>query len=116
MPQEGGQTPIVLLCREHVAWVRCFRGIGATVAMVIVYELHGFERLDSPRALAAYLGLVPFLQGASRLWSPTINADVGRRPRRASRIARAAPWRRGRARSLSSKPRRGAGRIEATYR
>ena len=37
------------------------RGIDTTVAMIFVAELHGVERFESPRALAAYLGLVPTL-------------------------------------------------------
>lgn len=49
------------LYREQVAWLRCFRGIDTTVAMIFVAELHGIERFESPRALAAYLGLVPTL-------------------------------------------------------
>lgn len=52
------------LYREHVAWLRCFRGIDTTVAMIFVSELHGIERFDSPRALAAYLGLVPSLHAS----------------------------------------------------
>jgi transposase len=46
---------------EHVGWLRCFHGIDTTVAMIFVSELHGVERFDSPRKLAAYLGLVPSL-------------------------------------------------------
>jgi transposase len=49
------------LYREHVAWLRCFHGIDTTIAMIFVAELHGIERFDSPRKLAAYLGLVPTL-------------------------------------------------------
>jgi len=49
------------LYRDHVAWLRCFRGIDTTIAMIFVAELHGIERFESPRALAAYLGLVPSL-------------------------------------------------------
>jgi len=49
------------LYREHIAWLRCFRGIDTTIAMIFVAELHGVERFESPRALAAYLGLVPSL-------------------------------------------------------
>lgn len=49
------------LYREHVAWLRCFHGIDTIVAMIFVAELHGIERFDSPRKLAAYLGLVPSL-------------------------------------------------------
>jgi transposase len=47
------------LYREHVAWLRCFHGIDTAIAMIFIAELHGIERFDSPRALAAYLGLVP---------------------------------------------------------
>lgn len=52
------------LYREHVAWLRCFRGIDTTVAMIFVAELHGIERFESARALAAYLGLVPSLHAS----------------------------------------------------
>lgn len=45
--------------REPVAWLRCFRGIDTLSAMVIVAELHDFRRFTTPRALMAYLGLVP---------------------------------------------------------
>jgi transposase len=44
---------------EVVGALRCFRGIDTVVAMTIVAELHGFARFRSPRALMAYLGLVP---------------------------------------------------------
>ena len=58
------------LYREHVAWLRCFHGIDTTLAMIFVAELHGIERFESPRKLAAYLGLVPTLyasgEGARR--------------------------------------------------
>jgi hypothetical protein len=47
------------LYREHIAWLRCFHGVDTIVAMIFVAELHGIERFESPRALAAYLGLVP---------------------------------------------------------
>ena len=56
--EKAAQLP---LYREHVAWLRCFRGIDTTIAMIFVAELHGIERFDSPRSLAAYLGLVPSL-------------------------------------------------------
>lgn len=56
--EKAAQLPIY---REHIAWLRCFRGIDTTVAMIFVAELQGIERFDSPRALAAYLGLVPTL-------------------------------------------------------
>lgn len=45
--------------REPVAWLRCFRGIDTLTAMIILAELHDFRRFPSPRALMAYLGLVP---------------------------------------------------------
>ena len=41
------------------AWLRCFRGIDTLTAMLILAELHDFRRFQSPRALMAYLGLVP---------------------------------------------------------
>jgi transposase len=61
MDAELAKAAELPLYREHVAWLRCFRGIDTTVAMIFVAELHGIERFDSPRALAAYLGLVPAL-------------------------------------------------------
>ena len=45
--------------REHVGWLRCFRGIDTLTAIVILAELHDFRRFQSSRALMAYLGLVP---------------------------------------------------------
>jgi transposase len=45
--------------REPVGWLRCFRGIDTLSAMLILAELHDFRRFASPRALMAYLGLVP---------------------------------------------------------
>ena len=45
--------------REHVEWLRCFRGIDTLTAILILAELHDFQRFPSPRALMAYLGLVP---------------------------------------------------------
>ena len=45
--------------REPVAWLRCFRGIDTLTAMLILGELHDFRRFPTPRALMAYLGLVP---------------------------------------------------------
>jgi transposase len=45
--------------REPVAWLRCFRGIDTLTAMLIMAELHDFRRFLAPRALMAYLGLVP---------------------------------------------------------
>jgi transposase len=45
--------------REPAAWLRCFRGIDTLTAILILAELHDFRRFQSPRALMAYLGLVP---------------------------------------------------------
>ena len=45
--------------REPVGWLRCFRGIDTLTAMLILAELHEVRRFPSPRALMAYLGLVP---------------------------------------------------------
>jgi transposase len=45
--------------REPVGWLRCFRGIDTLTAILILAELHDFRRFQSPRALMAYLGLVP---------------------------------------------------------
>jgi transposase len=45
--------------REHVGWLKCFRGIDTLTAILILAELHDFRRFQAPRALMAYLGLVP---------------------------------------------------------
>jgi transposase len=45
--------------RERVGWLRCFRGIDTLTAILVLAELHDFRRFQSPRALMAYLGLVP---------------------------------------------------------
>jgi transposase len=45
--------------RERVGWLRCFRGIDTLTAILILAELHDFRRFQAPRALMAYLGLVP---------------------------------------------------------
>jgi transposase len=45
--------------RERVGWLRCFRGIDTLTAILILAELHEFRRFPSPRALMAFLGLVP---------------------------------------------------------
>lgn len=59
--EKASQLP--LYC-DHVAWLRCFHGIDTTIAMIFVAELHGIDRFESPRALAAYLGLVPSLHAS----------------------------------------------------
>ena len=45
--------------RTPVGWLRCFRGIDTLTAILILAELHDFRRFESPRALMAYVGLVP---------------------------------------------------------
>ena len=45
--------------QEPVGWLRCFKGIDTLTALAWVAELHDWRRFDSPRALMAYLGLVP---------------------------------------------------------
>jgi transposase len=45
--------------REPVGWLRCFRGIDTLTALTLLVEVGDFHRFDSPRALMAYLGLVP---------------------------------------------------------
>jgi transposase len=64
LDQELERAAKLPLYRDHVAWLRCFRGIDTVVAMIFVAELHGIERFESPRALAAYLGLVPSLHAS----------------------------------------------------
>ncbi|HEV8307501.1 MAG TPA: IS110 family transposase [Methylomirabilota bacterium] len=44
---------------EPVGWLRCFRGIDTLSAMVLLTELHDFQRFHTPRELMAFLGLVP---------------------------------------------------------
>ena len=45
--------------REPVARLRCFRGLDTLSAIILVAEVVDFQRFDRPRALMAYLGLVP---------------------------------------------------------
>ena len=45
--------------QDAVGWLRCFRGIETLTAMMMLAELHDFRRFQAPRALMAYLGLVP---------------------------------------------------------
>lgn len=45
--------------RTLVGWLRCFRGIDTLSAMILVAEIVDFQRFARPRALMAYLGLVP---------------------------------------------------------
>lgn len=44
---------------EPVGWLRCFRGIDTRSAMILLAEVVDFQRFARPRALMAYLGLVP---------------------------------------------------------
>lgn len=50
------QTPAY---RRAVGALRCFRGIETRTALGLVTELHGIERFGRPRALMAFVGLVP---------------------------------------------------------
>lgn len=59
LDQKLEEASKLAIYREPVAWLRCFRGIDTVTAMIFVAELHGVERFDSPRKLAAYLGVVP---------------------------------------------------------
>ena len=52
--------------KERVGWLRCFRGIDTLTAILILAELHDFRRFPSPRALMAFLGLVPGEDSAAR--------------------------------------------------
>lgn len=45
--------------RRAVGALRCFRGIDTRTALGLVTELHGIERFGRPRALMAFVGLVP---------------------------------------------------------
>jgi transposase len=45
--------------REPVGALRCLRGIDTLSAMVVLTELLGVARFESPRQLMAYLGLTP---------------------------------------------------------
>ena len=45
--------------REPVGWLRCFRGIDTLSAIILLAEVVDFQRFRRPRALMAYLGLVP---------------------------------------------------------
>jgi transposase len=53
--EAAGKSPFA----EPVSHLRCFRGIDTLTAACLVAELHDFRRFQSPRQLAAYLGLVP---------------------------------------------------------
>lgn len=45
--------------RPPVGALRCLRGVDTRTALGLVTELHGIERFGSPRALMAFVGLVP---------------------------------------------------------
>jgi transposase len=47
------------LYKEPVARLRCLRGIDTLSAIILVAEVCDFHRFESPKALMAYLGLVP---------------------------------------------------------
>jgi transposase len=47
MDKQIAQAAQLPLYRDHVAWLRCFRGIDTTIAMIFVAELHGIERVSA---------------------------------------------------------------------
>jgi transposase len=51
--------------KEHVGYLRCFRGIDTITAMGILSELYDFRRFRTARALMAFLGLVPSERSSS---------------------------------------------------
>jgi transposase len=51
--------------REPVGWLRCFRGIDTVAALTFVAELYNFARFPTPRALMAFVGMVPSEQSSS---------------------------------------------------
>ncbi len=53
---EVAETPVY---RDRVGGLRCFRGIDTLTAMLILGELPDIRRFGAPRALMAYVGLVP---------------------------------------------------------
>jgi len=53
------QVAAQALYAEPVGRLRCFRGVDTLTALSFVAELHDIRRFASPRALMAYLGLVP---------------------------------------------------------
>lgn len=55
LEQLAGQAPYA----PAAAALRCFRGIDTLTAMTLLAELHDFRRFPHPRALMAYVGLVP---------------------------------------------------------
>ena len=65
------------LYAEHVSWLRCFRGIDTKIALIFLAELHGIERFESPRSLAAYLGLVPSLYASGESARPGTITKTG---------------------------------------
>jgi len=44
---------------QRAGWLRCLRGVDTVTAMIILAELHGFQRFTDPRQLMSYLGLTP---------------------------------------------------------
>ena len=54
--EEIGCTPRY---RNGVAALRCFRGIDTVIAMTLLAELYDLRRFAHPRALMAFVGLVP---------------------------------------------------------
>lgn len=52
--------------RSAVSALRCFRGIETLTAITVLTEIFEFGRFESPRALMAYLGVVPSEQSSGQ--------------------------------------------------
>ena len=75
-----------------VAALRCFRGIDTLIAMTLLAELHDLRRFPHPRALMAFLGLVPSEHSTRRpspagRRSPSTGNTPGAPPADRSRVA-----------------------------
>jgi transposase len=67
MDNEIAKAAQLPLYREHVAWLRCFRGIDTTVAMIFVAELHGVDRFEPPaRSLRTWASCPASMRAVSR--------------------------------------------------
>jgi transposase len=68
---------------EVVGLLRCFRGIETLTAITVITEIFEFARFESPRALMAYLGLVPSEHSSGDRRSPgSITKTGNKRVRR----------------------------------
>jgi len=66
MDNEIAKAAQLPLYREHVAWLRCFRGIDTTIAMIFIAELHGVERFESlARSLLTWASCLASMRAVS---------------------------------------------------